>query len=241
MNYGATPDEWFHFDLVEGLTSDLLPVVCRPGQTIYEHSHLKSYGKVPSRYTAVRREVVGFTNWTSYTSTDRDIVHWSGEEDYGICLQTRRVRALDFDITDDGFATYLRDSLSLLGYDFPYRTRSNSSKFLTLFSLEGEYRKQTILTPYGMVEFLATGQQCVVAGQHPSGVRYEWDWCHPIPTLDAIQWATLQTDLVNMIGADSVWSNPSQSGIADRDASITASIDDDPVAQFLVKHGWVRA
>lgn len=239
MNYGATPDEWFHFDLVEGLTEDLLPVVCRPGQTIYEHSTLRVYGKVPSRYT-VQGEVVGFTNWTSFNATDRDILSWSATPDYGICLQTRRVRALDFDILDQSYATYLQDSLSLLGYDFPYRTRSNSSKFLTLFHLEGDYRKQTILTPYGMVEFLASGQQCVVAGQHPSGVRYEWNWSHPIPTFDAAQWNALQTDLTHLIGGDTVWSNPSQSGIAERDVSITVSIEDDPVAQFLVKHGWVR-
>lgn len=238
MNYGATPDEWCHFDLVEGLTTDLLPVVCRPGQPIYTHSNLNAYGKVPSRYT-VAREVVGFTNWTSYQATDLDIAHWSDDADYGICLQTRRVRALDFDITDEAFANYLRDSLSLLGYDIPYRTRSNSSKFLTLFYLEGDYRKQTILTPYGMVEFLASGQQCVVAGRHPSGVRYEWNWSHPIPTFDAAQWNALQTDLTHLIGGDAVWSNPSQSGIADRDVSITVSIEEDPVAVYLVKHGWV--
>lgn len=238
MTYGATPDEWCHFDLVEGLTTDLLPVVCRPGQPIYTHSNLNAYGKVPSRYT-VAREVVGFTNWTSYQATDLDIAHWSDDADYGICLQTRRVRALDFDITDEAFANYLRDSLSLLGYDIPYRTRSNSSKFLTLFYLEGDYRKQTILTPYGMVEFLASGQQCVVAGRHPSGVRYEWNWSHPIPTFDAAQWNALQTDLTHLIGGDAVWSNPSQSGIADRDVSITVSIEEDPVAVYLVKHGWV--
>lgn len=240
MNYGATPDEWLHFDLVEGLTSDLLPVVCRPDQKIYEHSHLRVYGKVPSRYT-VQGEVVGFTNWTSFNATDRDILSWSATPDYGICLQTRRVRALDFDILDQSYATYLQDSLSLLGYDFPYRTRSNSSKFLTLFSLEGDYGKQTLTTPHGIIEFLATGQQCVVAGTHPSGVRYQWDWRHPIPTLRPDECEELLQSLASMvtgIGESVIWSAPARIRVVDRTLATGAAVEDS-VLRFLVRRGLV--
>lgn len=242
MTYGATPEEWIYWDLYEGLTEDLLPVVCQPGQKIYEKSNLVAYGKVPSRYT-VRREVVGVTNWTSHVASDDDLALWAIEPDYGICLQTRRVRALDFDITETAYATYLKDSLELLGYAFPWRTRSNSSKFLTLFYLEGDYGKQTLQTPHGIIEFLATGQQCVVAGTHPSGVRYQWDWRHPIPTLGPGEFRDLLGCLENIVetggGVRAKWSDPARSRVVDRDALVDGRVLEDPVLDYLRVHELV--
>ncbi|EKM5824266.1 hypothetical protein PU342_004757, partial [Salmonella enterica] len=52
--WGATPDEWFHFDLVLGRTDQLLPVVCNPGATISPNSKLKMLGKTPSLYNRDR-------------------------------------------------------------------------------------------------------------------------------------------------------------------------------------------
>lgn len=238
MTYGATPDDWDYWDLAEGCTADLLPVVCRPNAQIHPRSVLQQYGKVPSRYT-VERQVVGFPNWTSYQATARDVAQWRADPDLGICLQTRSLRALDFDLTDAAYAEYVRDALALLGYRFPYRTRSNSPKFLTLFRLEGEHRKQILNTPYGSIEFLATGQQCIVAGTHPSGARYEWDWSTPIPAFTDLEWSALQEDLREIVGKDVVWSGPIHGGVVDRDHSIKGRVEDDPVARFLIQNGWV--
>lgn len=239
MMYGATPDEWAIWSDIFGMTPDLLPVVCKPGEPLHATSNLKDYGKVPSRYT-VYQNVVGFTNWTSYQSTDHDIASWASQEHYGICLQTRHVRALDFDILDQPFAHTIREALDLLGYVFPWRTRANSSKFLTLFYLEGEYGKQTLTTPHGIIEFLANGQQCLVAGTHPSGARYTWDWQHPIPRFTAAEWGELQAYLVGLAAdAGAGWSAPSRSRVTDRHESIGPV--DDPVVDFLRSAGLVAS
>lgn len=236
--YGASEEEWAHWDLVEGLGADLLPVVCKPNQKISEHSNLKVYGKVPSRYT-VRGEVVGFTNWTTHVASELDLTRWAAQSDYGICLQTRHVRALDFDITDGPYAAYLTDCLDIFGYLFPWRTRANASKFLTLLRIEGDddYGKRVLSTKYGQIEFLATGQQAVVAGTHPSGARYQWDWRHPIPTFRPEEFETLFKNIEDI--TQSAWSAPSRSRVVDRDDTKVA-IEDDPVAVFLVKNGWVK-
>lgn len=236
MHYGAADDEWALWDAWYGLTEDLLPVVCRPGQLLHPNSVLKDYGKVPSRYTSAR-QVVGFPNWTTYRAGSDDILRWSKQADYGLCLQTRRARALDFDITDLSYADYLRTSLEFLGYQFPWRTRTNSSKFLTLFFLEGDYGKQTLRTEHGLIEFLATGQQCVVAGTHPSGVRIEWDWAYPIPTLSAGDWRRLARTLEELVGHDARWSEAASRRTVVR-GTLEQPVDDD-VLRFLQSRGLV--
>mgnify|MGYP000883629404 CR=1 FL=1 len=235
--YGATNDEWFQWDLGEGLGRDLLPVVCRPGAPVAKGSTLQAYGKVPSRYT-VQGQVVGIPGWTTHDTSVADLDRWSAHPDYGICLQTRTVRALDCDLLDRAYAQRLRDDLRTLGYTFPIRFRVNSPKFLLLFRLEGDYGKQTIQTPYGILEFLANGQQCVVAGTHPSGVRYQWDWSAPIPTFTPEQFDRFMVDIQSWVGI-STWSAPARSRAIERDGT-SGSIEHDPVAQFLLTHGWVR-
>lgn len=241
MSYGATPDEWSLWSDIFEMTPDLLPVVCKPGEKLYEHSTLKDYGKVPSRYTR-RRDVVGFTNWTSHRAQETEVRSWGQERNYGICLQTRRLRALDFDILDQEFADQLRQGLSLLGYEFPWRTRADSSKFLTLFYLEGDYGKQTLETPHGIIEFLADGQQCLVAGTHPKGARYTWDWQHPFPRFSAAEWGALQSCLVELAqgsGNRLEWSAPACGRVTDRSQSVGPV--DDRVVDFLRSAGLVES
>jgi hypothetical protein len=97
--YGAQPEDWAHFDMLLGLTEDLLPVVSNPKATISGRSSMRDLGKVPSIYNE-QRQAVGFTGWTQHRSSPADIARWSRERDYGICLQTRRVRAIDVDVAD---------------------------------------------------------------------------------------------------------------------------------------------
>lgn len=180
--WGASAAEWSHFDLVLGLTADLLPVVSNPRAAISPRSGMRDLGKVPSVYDG-QRQVVGFSRWTQHHAQPIEIERWSREKDYGICLQTRRVRALDVDVTDAKLAE--RIDRAIPGH-LPRRRRSNSSKFLVAFELEGEFTKRKFKVEHGIVEFLATGQQFISVGMHGSGVKYEWDGglpdCFPVVT-----------------------------------------------------------
>lgn len=175
MGWGASQDEWLHFDLVLGLGADLLPVVSNPDAAISPDSSLKGLGKTPSLYNA-RRQVVGLAKWTEKTATARELERWAQEEDYGICVQCRNVRALDIDVpdvrlSDEIEAAFLR-ALDRSG--LPARVRSGTGKRLLAFLLQSPLRKRSFPVEGGLVELLATGQQFIAVGQHPSGNRYEW-------------------------------------------------------------------
>jgi hypothetical protein len=81
------------------LAAHLLPVVSNPHATISGNSNMAAIGKTPSRYNG-NGEVSGIPKWTEFAATPGDIEKWKSEEDYGICLQTRAVRAFDIDIKD---------------------------------------------------------------------------------------------------------------------------------------------
>lgn len=184
--YGASPEDWSHFDVVLGLGPDLLPVVSNPTAAISPLSKMKGLGKTPSVYNR-QRLVAGMPDWTSHIATDADLERWAGEPDYGICIQTRTVRAIDCDITDAKLAIQIHDAIQVqLGRKLPARVRAGAEKFLLLLSLPGEMPKRIIRTEHGIVEFLATGQQFVAVGTHTSGTRYEWEGGLPseIPVLD---------------------------------------------------------
>lgn len=175
--YGAAPEEWAHFDMVLGLGSDLLPVVSNPHATISPGSKMKGLGKTPSRYNR-GRQVGGIPDWTQYRATDADLAHWAKEPDYGICVQTRTVRALDLDIDDPDLVDQIIETVAGKrdwAQPMPVRSRKNAAKVLIAFVMPGEFTKRTIKTKSGIIEFLATGQQFVAIGTHPSGYRYEWD------------------------------------------------------------------
>lgn len=197
--YGASPEDWAHFDLILGLGADLLPVVSNPNAVISPQSKMKDKGKVPSRYNK-RNEVAGFPKWTEYQAASADIDRWSRVEDYGICLQTREVRALDIDVADATVSSEIAKFICVeLGYlDVPKRYRLDSGKCLLAFRLPGEFAKRRIKVDGGIVEFLANGQQFIAVGTHPSGARYEWLGGLPddFPTLTAEQFEALWSELV---------------------------------------------
>lgn len=171
--FGATSEEWDHFSNKLGLTADLLPVVSNPQATISPRSSLSSLGKTPSLYNK-ERQVIGIPKWTDNIATREDIIRWSEEPDYGICIITRTVRALDVDVEDPQSAELIRSFLHKLGWNLPERTRDNSGKFLMIVPLSVNLSKRVMPVADGIIEFLATGQQFVACGTHPSGSRYEW-------------------------------------------------------------------
>lgn len=197
-NYGATPAEWAHFDSLLGLGADMLPVVSNPDAVISPNSEMKQKGKVPSRYNK-QHQVAGVAKWTAHRASPAEIEQWSREPDYGICLQTRTVRALDIDVEDQLVAAEIGFAIMEITGQLPVRFRADSGKCLFAFEMPGPFTKRIIKTAHGNIEFLANGQQFVAAGTHPKGARYEWAHGLPdaVPVLDAVTfelvWEMLDT------------------------------------------------
>lgn len=237
---GATPDEWFHFDLVLGRTDQLLPVVCNPGASISPDSKLKALGKTPSRYNRDRL-VTGIAQWTEYTVTEHDFSRWSKEPDYGICVRTGfGWLALDCDSEDEDIQADIRDTLvQLLGELPPRRWRANSNKCLYLLAVDGDFRKRIhrLAGGMGIVELLANGQQFVACGTHSSGARIEWDGGLPDepPAITADRLETLWQRLADQLPVD----KSSEAGATKlRDRSIISRGATDETADYLDKNGW---
>lgn len=176
--WGADQGMWQQ--LIElGLLADLLPVVSNPGAQIAAQSTMRGLGKTPSLYNR-DGEVIGIGKWTERQTTMADISKWSRESDYGICLQTRHVRALDIDVDDAALVEKITARVKEFFDDgFALRTRPNSGKCLFAFTLDGEYPKRKLQVEGGIIEFLGNGQQFIAAGTHTSGVPYEWN-CNPL-------------------------------------------------------------
>lgn len=235
---GASVVEWQHFANHLDLTVDLLPVVSNPRAVISPKSKMKDLGKTPSRYNR-EREAVGIPEWTSARTTDVDVARWQRDNDLGICLQTRQVRAIDIDIADPALARRIRDCVEVMAGPLPVRSRPNSSKLLLAFRLEGSYTKRILRTEQGIVEFLAGGQQFVAVGTHPSGVKYEWEGGLPaeIPYLTGDEFEAIWAGLAAEFAVSaSVQRAPGARPTVAR----TGEGVDDAILTFLERTGWVK-
>lgn len=234
VNYGASLQEWVTLHVLLGLTPDLLPVVANPNSEISPNSKMKDKGKTPSRYNK-SRHVTGFAKWTEHHTTPAEVESWVKEPDYGVCIQTRKIRAFDIDIADPSKAARIKDFiLSYLDFPLPERYRENSGKCLLAFKLPGEYAKHIIKTPYGNIEFLATGQQFVACGTHTSGVRYAWRGGLPdeIPELSAEKFAQIWAALKKYFAIEET---EKERGVRKNGQDIGA---DDAIAGVLTHLGW---
>lgn len=242
---GAAPSDWARF-VALGLTADLLPVVSNPAAEISDKSKMKALGKTPSRYNGDHK-AVGFIAWTEHVATERNITQWSHEGDYGICLQTRNVRALDIDIADPVQSRKVRDAIEMLVGPLPTRSRSNSGKLLMAFHLVGEMSKRAFRTEHGIVEFLATGQQFVAVGNHfgaggkPSGARYEWEGGLPdeIPYLTREEFESVWVAITGEFATNPVVTRGP--GAKPTEARRPNAGADDPILSFLERTGWVQS
>ena len=239
-NWGATPDEWFHFDLVLGRTDQLLPVVCNPGATISPNSKLKMLGKTPSLYNRDRL-ATGIKDWTEHVVTERDFARWSNEPDYGICVRTGHGwLALDCDSEDEDIQADIHKTLvQLLGKLPPRRWRANSNKCLYLLAVDGDFRKRIhrLAGDMGIIELLANGQQFVACGTHSSGSRIEWDGGLPDepPAITADQLETLWQRLAEQLPV-SVTTEAGSTKMRDRSTFTPGATDD--TAEYLDANGW---
>lgn len=171
---GAAPEHWRTLAEAD-LTADLLPVVSDPAAKISEQSKMQGLGKTPSIFNQVGL-AVGIAKWTEEQATLGQVKTWSREPRYGICIQTRRLRAIDIDIPDPEQAQQIEDFFVKALGALPVRYRQGTGKRLLAFWCDGELFKRIhrLAGDAGIIEFLATGQQFVASGLHPSGSRYEW-------------------------------------------------------------------
>lgn len=238
VHAGALPSEWFTFHDSLGLTEDLLPVVSDSAAKVSPNSTVKALGKVPSMFNG-QGLAVGMPRWTEHTTTDKHVNLWASNQQLGICLQTRRVRALDVDVSDPALAEDIKGFIqwTLDGVELPVRSRINSSKFLILIRVAGELTKRSFKTQHGIVEFLASGQQCVVAGTHPSGVRYKWENLNAIPEISLEAFEALWSGLVEKyaIGVSET-ATPSV-----KKEKLNAAIQTDSTARHLSALGVVKS
>jgi putative DNA primase/helicase len=172
--WGAMPEDWVALDLLLGLTADLLPVVCNPDARPSEGTAITDPRKTPTMYNGQRR-FHGILRWPEHRAASKQIDAWSREPDYGICIITRQVRALDVDIVDPALAREVEEIIVEHLGPLPARRRAGTGKFLMAFEMAGDHPKLVIKPRGGAIEFLGTGQQFVAAGTHKSGVRYAWD------------------------------------------------------------------
>jgi hypothetical protein len=229
-NWGAKPEDWETLSVVLGLTQDLLPVVSNPKATISPASKMKGIGKTPSLYNG-NGQVIGLSAWTQKKATPEEIESWAGQPDFGICIQSRTVRALDIDVTDADLAAKIAEVILARLGPLPERFRSNSTKSLFALRLPGDFTKRIIKTEHGIIEFLATGQQFIACGTHPSGVRYEWSDGGPfsIPEIDAAKFEDLWLDLEAQFAIEPVVTSTASV----KSEKLAATSANDPVAVFL--------
>lgn len=200
--FGASQEAWHHFAVELKLAEHLLPVVSNPNATISPDSKMGALGKTPSRYN-FRGEVAGFAKWTDQVTTMRDIGKWELEPDYGICIQTRAVRAIDIDVPNKKLAAKIVRAIEqcLPVCFFPQRYREGTGKVLLPFLFDGPMPKRVIPVEGGMIEFLGDGQQFVAEGTYikdgKAHGRYQWQghWPTDFPRLDEtaleLLWDTL--------------------------------------------------
>lgn len=227
--YGASEREWKHFDLVLGLTTDMLPVASDPSVPTDPNSKIppENRGKVPSE---IRSGLVGgIRGWTAKSSTAREVAMWSKNPDLGICIQTREVRAIDIDIADAAVAQQVVNLVERTCGALPKRMRRNSGKCLLAFRMPGKFSKaafKTSTSDNSKIEFLADGQQFVAVGTHPSGARYEWEGGLPasIPSLRAEEFALLW-DLLRGYFAVEQETRAATASINSNDSRISGDLD----------------
>lgn len=184
--------------MVLGLGANLLPCVpAHEGVLILPGSSLEGkVGKIPSVYNS-NGEAHGLKAWPTREILGNEITLWSKSGLYNLCVRTGSVSgvfAIDCDVADSELNDAIADTIyQVLGFELPFRTRSNRPLFLCPFRMEGSFKKRIIETAHGRIEFLADGQQFVAAGTHKSGVRIEWAGGLPqdIPTLTQAQFEAL--------------------------------------------------
>jgi len=207
---GATAEDWFCWDFILGLGSNLLPCVpAGPDVVVVKGSALEGkVGKIPSMFNR-DGEAHGLKDWQKREIMSAEVQQWATDRRLNLCVRTGPISGLyafDVDIEEPKTSIAVQQELGAAWLKFgitnmPTRARENSCKFLLPFRMAESCKKRKIKldkNPKGpAVEILGDGQQFVAAGTHSSGVRYRWypDLPTDLPTLTLVQldqiWETL--------------------------------------------------
>ncbi len=127
-------------------------------------------------------------NWREHQTTAAEIAQWAANPHLNCAVNCRTIRAIDIDIETPALVDALIAEFErIAGGQFLIRGRPNSTRVLVPFRLEGTLQSLVLEAGRdGNVELLANGKCFVLAGKHPSGVRYTHRGIS-IPTLSHIQ------------------------------------------------------
>lgn len=167
--------------------ADLLPIIPPRGR-IAPRSTVDpaSAGKVPGLYRADGWVGLG-GSWAASGLSAHEVSGVASAPTTSVGLRSSAYPGLDIDIDDPDLADAIMASLSLITGHAPSRSRRGSPRALYMFrSAQGAVirkRRLEIFVPTGSsgqftkhaVELLGHGQQYVVAGEHATGTRYEWN------------------------------------------------------------------
>lgn len=228
---GARLEDWEHFADWLGLGGDLLPVVPDEHVQPTPLSRVKKFGKIPSLYNG-EGQAYGIADWTSLPINAGNVEHWRQDRRYSLCLRLGAhsgCYALDVDVDDFDLTEEIQqivDANRPASADpLPVRSRDGTCKYLLLFRLDAPLSK--LIIDWGRkdaagkperIEILGDGQQCVVAGSHPSGVLYRWNdadnlpWS--IPTLTRGELDAIVAALAKRFGTSSLAKSATAPGSA---------------------------
>lgn len=215
---------------------DLLPV-CPPGSNIHPSSKLTSLGQTPSMYTDNMAH--GINGWTKLVATSAQLDEWASDRRYGICIQTRRVRAFDIDVHDllaaDDVRSWLMPYIGATSYR--YRNKIGLGKCLVPFICESEVNHREVPVDGGIVELLGNGQQFVAYGKRSDGSEYVWNTVAPkgVPTLTLDQVNLVWEELVKRFAT-----GVAKERTLSKFVTSETVLEDDPAIPLLYSKGMIK-
>jgi hypothetical protein len=238
--YGATAEEWAAFSKLFG--SAILPSVCDPTVPVSENSAIQSALKIPS---AISRSghAYGMGAWTTHKATPAHIKAWSEDNRLGICAVTRDINAIDCDCSTPELTAFVVEYFALnIGQEIPLRVgKAGRGTLLVRVDSPEPLAKSkiTLKNNGGIIEFLGSRQQTMLAGTHSSGVRYFYPDGLPtsVPTISLKEFHELWQALSEHLGTGE---SLNTDGVNERATGTALSLLD-PFAQVLRDAGIVRA
>lgn len=231
-------EAWEHL-ISLGWVGDILPVV-QPGAPISKGSSLSALGQTPS-ILKLDGTAVGIKDWTEKVATEDMAYAWSKRAEYGICVQTRHVRAIDIDVNDPELASDILAMVLELTGAVSYRGREGVSKCLVPVIAAGYLKKHVIRIPNSkhIIEFLGNGQQFVAFGKRTDGTSYFWNYGLPVfvPELSQDRYIEIINKLAISYG-EKPYRLYSAGGSAIEKVAISI-LSDDPVVTVLESRGMV--
>jgi Virulence-associated protein E len=237
--YGATPEEW---EALAKLFGDaILPSVCSHEVKVSENSRIKSLFKLPSVISEAGTGY-GIAGWQKHAATPKMVSTWSVDNRLGICASTRNIQAIDIDCATAEASIRMADYFTVNIGNLPMRVgRAGRCTLLVRVDSPEPLSKSSFRLKYdgGAVEFLAAGNQTMLAGMHTSGVRYFWPDGLPssVPTISIKDFSDVWNAMSEAEGCGTELNTMGQN-----DRAIGTVLDsEDPFIQVLTQKADIRS